>query len=62
MDDSGTEGRTALHCAAATGHSRTLKIWLARGASTPALDVQGYTPLVLARLAGKSAAVELHNS
>ncbi len=59
VNDTGPKGKTALHSAAAAGHTRVIKLLLAHGASVTSVDEQGHTPLDLARSAGKTAAVEL---
>jgi ankyrin repeat protein len=59
VNEAGPKGKTALHSAAAAGHTRVIKLLLAHGASVTSVDQQGHTPLDLARLAGQAAAVEL---
>ena len=59
VDAAGPRGRTALHGAAAAGHTEMLRLLLAHGASNRATDEDGATPLDLARAAGKTAAVRL---
>lgn len=53
------QGKSALHYAAAAGHTRVLAVLLEHGASVTLQDHQGEAALSLARAAGKSAAVDL---
>jgi len=56
--DLGT-GRTALHQAALRGDQQFIRFLLARGANRQAIDTAGHTPLEVAEMAQKRAAVEL---
>jgi ankyrin repeat protein len=51
-------GKTALHYAAAAGHTQVIALLLDHGADPTLKDNQGSTPLDLARAGGKTAAVE----
>ena len=59
VDAAGPRGHTALHCAAAAGHTQAMRVLLAHGASRSVTDQDGATPLDLARAAGKTAAVKM---
>lgn len=55
----GPHGKTALHYAAAGGHTRVVKLLLDRGADATLKDDDGETALDLARLAEKQAVVSM---
>ena len=57
VDAAGPRGRTALHGAAAAGHTEMLRLLLPHRASRSVTDEDGATPLDLARAGGKRAAV-----
>jgi ankyrin repeat protein len=59
IDATGTNGKTALHYAAAAGHNRVVQLLLDRGADTSPVDNDGNTAIDLARAAGRSDTVEL---
>jgi hypothetical protein len=48
-----------MHCAAANGHTATLKVLRAMGADTSAQSISGATPLRWAAVRGHAAAVRL---
>ena len=50
-------GRTPLHCAAMEGHAELVALLLARGASANAVDFEGNTPLLLARMRRQEACI-----
>lgn len=51
--------RTALHCAAAAGHSEAARTLVQAGACLELRDSQGRTPLAAAAAAGQEAAVRM---
>lgn len=54
-----SNGKTALHYAATSGHLRVMAVLLAHGADVALRDQKGETALSLARAAGKDAAAAL---
>lgn len=56
VNASGPRGRTALHYAAAGGHTAVIGVLLEYGADPVLRDESGATPLALARAGGKTAA------
>jgi ankyrin repeat protein len=59
VNAAGPDGRTALHYAAAAGHTALMALLLEQGADPQRTDDKGETPLSLARAAKKQAAVDL---
>jgi ankyrin repeat protein len=59
IDVAGTNGKTALHYAAAAGHNRVVRLLLDRGVDTSLADNDGFTALDLARASGRIDTVEL---
>jgi ankyrin repeat protein len=59
VNGAGPRGRTALHYAAAAGHTKVMRVLLDHRADPGLVDEDGATPLGLARAAGQTAAVRL---
>lgn len=47
----------ALHCAAAKGHDKVVRLLVEKGADTSAPDRDGDTPLLAAALAGNESVI-----
>jgi ankyrin repeat protein len=62
VNAAGPRGRTALHYAAAGGHTAVIQVLLEFGADARLADASGATPLALARAGGYTAAMRLLRS